>query len=96
MLVTNEAEESVSYPGAGFQSCDRIGGCAWHANPTQDLGEEAFFASGVDETAAGESRGVEGAETACTDNYGEHEGADGTEDNRAECHGDGRGRGYNG
>lgn len=32
-------------------------------NGAEDLGEVAFFTSGVDETAGGEGRGVQGAET---------------------------------
>lgn len=55
----------------------------------QDLREEALLASGVDEAAAGEGCGVEGAEAGCADDEGEDEGAGGAEDNGAEFHGDG-------
>ena len=37
---------------------------AWHAHCAEDGGEVSFFSGGVDETAACEGGGVQGAETA--------------------------------
>ena len=63
-----------------------------HADSAEDLGKKPFLARGVDESTAGEGRGVQSAETAGADPERENKGSDGAEDDGAELHGDG-GRG---
>ena len=66
-FVAEEAGEGFAGPGMTLEAVRPCFGGPGHADAAEDFGEEAFFAGGVDEAAAGEGGSVERAETASAD-----------------------------
>ena len=85
-------ENGLASAGDAGLAGEADAGAADDAEGANDAGKVTFFRRGVEEAAAREGRGVQGAEAAAGDYEGKNEGASGAEDLRAECHGNSRAR----